>query len=67
MKKLKFTFTYECEIEIKEEEELKMFTENLRDEDNINGLANEINEMLLIDDGRKESGAIEEYSFEVEE
>ena len=66
MKKLKVKFTYECEIEVKPEE-LEMLNKNLNNQENIDGLVEEINEIFLAGDGRTEAGAVTNYTFEVEE
>lgn len=66
MKKLKVKFTYECEIEVKPEE-LEILKKNLNDQENIDGLVEEINEIFLTGDGRTEAGTVTNYTFEVEE
>lgn len=66
MKKLKVKFTYECEIEVKPEE-LEILNKNLNDQENIDRLAEDINEIFLIRDGRTEAGAVTYYTFEVRE
>lgn len=65
MKKLKVKFTYECEIEVKPEE-LEILKKNLNDQENIDGLVEDINEIFLTRDGRTEAGAVTNYTFEVE-
>lgn len=65
MKKLKARFTYECEIEVKPEE-LEILKRNLNDQENIDGLVENINEIFLTGDGRTEAGAVTNYTFEVE-
>lgn len=66
MKKLKAKFTYECEIEVKPEE-LEILKKNLNDQENIDGLVEDINEIFLTGDGRTEAGAVTNYTFEVGE
>ena len=66
MRKLKVKFTYECEIEVKPEE-LEMLNKNLNNQENIDGLVEEINEIFLVGDGRTAAGAVTNYTFEVEE
>ena len=66
MKKLKVKFTYECKIEVKPEE-LEMLNKNLNNQENIDGLVEDINEIFLTGDGRTEAGAVTNYTFEVEE
>ena len=66
MKKLKVKFTYECEVEVKPEE-LEMLNTNLNNQENIDGLVEEINEIFLVGDGRTEAWAVTNYTFEVEE
>lgn len=57
MKKLKVKFTYECEIEVKPEE-LEILKKNLNDQENIDDLAEDINEIFLTGDGRTETGTV---------
>ena len=66
MQKLKVKFTYECEVEVKSEE-LEMLNKNLNNQENIDGLVEDINEIFLTGDGRTEAGAVTNYTFEVEE
>lgn len=66
MKKLKVKFTYECEIEVKPEE-LEILKKNLNDQENIDGLVEDINKIFLTGDGRTEAGVVTDYIFEVEE
>lgn len=66
MQKLKVKFTYKCEIEVKPEE-LEMLNKNLNNQENIDGLVEDINEIFLVGDGRTETGAVTNYTFEVEE
>lgn len=66
MQKLKVKFTYKCEIEVKPEE-LEMLNKNLNNQENIDGLVEDINEIFLVGDGRTEAGAVTNYTFEVEE
>lgn len=66
MKKLKVKFTYECEIEVKPEE-LEMLNKNLNNQENIDGLVEDINEIFLTGDGRTEAGAVTNYTFEVKD
>ena len=66
MKKLKAKFTYECEIEVKPEE-LEILNKNLNNQENIDGLVEDINKIFLTGDGRTEAGAVTNYTFEVED
>lgn len=64
--KLKVKFTYECEIEV-DEEELEILNKNCNNQQHIDSLAEHINDLFLIEDGRNEAGAVTDYTFEVEE
>ena len=64
--KLKLEFRYQCEIEIKEEE-VKTLEDKLKYSDLVSDLSEEINWMLLAEDGRTEAGAVVDFDYKIEE
>ena len=64
--KLKVNFKYKCEIEV-DEEELEILNKNCNNQQHIDSLAEHINDLFLIEDGRTEAGVLTDYKFEVEE
>lgn len=64
--RLKLEFKYQCEVEVKEEE-IERAKDNLKRDRIISDLSDEINDILLVDDGREERGGIVDYDYEIEE
>lgn len=64
---VKFDFIHNMKKQMEEmPEELEILKRNLNDQENIDGLVENINEIFLTGDGRTEAGAVTNYTFEVE-
>lgn len=64
--KLILDFRYQCEVEVKDEE-IERAKDNLKRDRIISDLSDEINDILLVDDGRAERGRIVDYDYELRE
>lgn len=64
--KLIVDFRYQCEVEIKKGE-INKLKDNLERDRFIPDLSQDINGMFFIDDGRIETGGIEDFDYELRE
>lgn len=64
--RLKIEFKYQCEVEFKEEE-INTVKDNLKRDDLVPYLSDEINNYFLERDGRTEAGGVVDFDYKLED